>query len=289
MINDKYPVKSKEKAEFSFFWIKISTLGILAYYVLEMINRVFFFNTEIELPVTAVTWRIIDSSIYAAAFVILAIQAAFWRENLKAYENRKKARNAFFALFFAALFTALYEILVIKMEELEYSLRSDLSVPFLLMIITHFYGFNALKQIISKIGSSKKAETGRSFFYTLFALNPAIRFLLPFILMIFSSLGGGLHLVYLYYAELVMTYISAFIAGGVTVFIWIDSRKIKIAHLMESIPKDIDRQLEQAASEFQAMIKKSDVSEFCPSCGVKIYTDTDKCEKCGASIIVQQD
>ena len=289
MINGKYPVKSKEKAEFSFFWIKFSSIGILAYYVLEMINRVFFFNPDIELPVTAVTWRIIDSSVYAFAFLLLAVQAVFWRENLTSYENRKRARNAFFALFFAAFFTALYEILVIKMDELQHSLRSDLSVPFLFMIMTHFYGFNSLKQIINRIGRSKKVETGKSFFYALFALNPAIRFLLPFILMIFSSLGGGLHLVYLFYAELVMTYISAFIAGGVTVFIWIDSRKIKIGHLMEAMPRDIDRQLEHAASEFQAVIKKSNVSEFCPKCGVKIYTDSDTCEKCGAPIIVQQD
>jgi len=289
MINNKYPVKSIEKSKFNFFWIKFAALGILAYYVLEMINRVFYFNPDIDLPLSATNWRIIDTSIYAFAFILLAIQAAFWRENLQAFENRRKARNAFFALVLAAFFTALYEVLVIKMDELQHSQRSDLSVPFLLMIMLHFYGFISLKQIITKIGSSKKVETGRSFFYTLFALNPAIRFLLPFILMIFSSLGGGLHLVYLYYAELVMTYISAFVAAGVTVFIWVDSRKIKIGHLMELIPRDIDRQLEKAATEFQAVIKKSDISEFCPSCGIKVYTDSDKCEKCGALLIVQSD
>ena len=95
MINDKYPVKSKEKAEFNFFWIKLATIGILTYYVLEMINRVFFFNPDIELPISAINWRIIDSSIYAFSFILLAVQAAFWRENLKAYENRRKALISF--------------------------------------------------------------------------------------------------------------------------------------------------------------------------------------------------
>ncbi len=284
MINNKYPVKSKEKESFSLFWIKFATVGILAYYALEMINRVYFFNPELELPMSAVNWRIIDSSIYAFTFLILAVQTALWREKLQAYENRKKARNAFITLILAAFFTALYEVLVIKMDELQHSQRSDLSVPFLFMIMLHFYSFNLVKQIVNKIGSSKKTGTGKSIFYTLFALNPCIRYLLPFLLIVLTSLGGGLQLVYTYYADLVMTYVAAVNAVGVTLYIWIDGRKIKIAHLLEALPRDIDKHIEEVTAEYQTMIKKSDISVFCPSCGIKVHDDSAVCSKCGATI-----
>ncbi len=241
----KYPVKFSETENFSFVPLKIACIGILAYYILEMLNRVIFFTTDIELDEIAVTWRIVDSVIYAIVFLIIAVQTAIWRENLHAYENRKKARNAFFTLILTALVTALYEILLLEMDKLQPSHRSDLTVPFLFMIMLHYYSISQVKQIITRIGRTKKADTGRSIFYSLFALNPCIRYLLPFLLMVLTSVGGDLYFVYMFYSDLIMTYLSAAIAVGFTVMIFIDSRKIRRAYLMEIMRGEIDKQLSQ--------------------------------------------
>jgi hypothetical protein len=239
----KYPVQFREIEKFSFLLLKIACFGILAYYILEMLNRVIFFTTDIELDEIAVIWRIIDSAIYAITFIIIAIQTAMWRENLHAYENRKKARNAFFTLLLTAGFTAMYEILILEMDKLPPSHRSDLTVPFLFMIVLHYYSISQVRQIISRIGRTKKTETGRSIFYTLFALNPCIRYLVPFLLMVLTSVGGDLYFVYMFYSDLIMTYLSAAIAVGFTVMIFIDSRKIRRAYLMETMRTEIDKQL----------------------------------------------
>ncbi len=241
----KYPIKFRETENFSFLPLKIACIGILAYYILEMLNRVIFFTTDIELDEMAVTWRIVDSVIYAITFIIIAIQTAVWREKLHAYENRKKARNAFFTLILTALFTAMYEILVLEMDKLQPSHRSDLTVPFLFMIVLHYYSISQVRQIITRIGRTKKAETGRSIFYTFFALNPCIRYLLPFLLMVLTSVGGDLYFVYMFYSDLIMTYLSAAVAVGFTVMIFLDSRKIRRAQLMETMRTEIDKQLAQ--------------------------------------------
>ena len=241
----KYPVQLKEIESFSFLFLKVSCIGILAYYISEMLNRVIFFTTEFEFDEIAVTWRIVDTSIYAIVFLVIAVQTAVWRENLHAYENRKRARNAFFTLILTAFFTAIYEVLIILMEDLEPSHRSDLTVPFLFMILLHYYSISQVRQIITKIGRTKKTDTGRSIFYTLFALNPFIRYLLPFLLMVLTSIGGEVYFVYMFYSDLIMTYLSAAIAVGFTVLIFIDSRKIKRAYLMEIMREEIDKQLSQ--------------------------------------------
>ena len=239
----KYPIKFRESESFNFTILKIACIGILAYYLSEMLNRIIFFTTDVELEDIAVTWRIIDSAVYAVTFLIIAVQTAVWREQLISYENRKKARNAFFTLILTALFTALYEILVLEMDKLQPSHRSDLTVPFLFMIMLHYYSISQVKLIISRIGRTKKTETGRSIFYTLFSLNPCLRYLLPFLLMVITSVGGNLYFAFIFYSEMVMTYLTAAVAVGFTVLVFIDSRKIRRAHLMEIMRKEIDKQL----------------------------------------------
>ncbi|MHA1224602.1 MAG: hypothetical protein ACTSP3_15370, partial [Candidatus Heimdallarchaeaceae archaeon] len=123
-----------------------------------------------------------------------------------------------FLLLSAGLLTALYEILLILMPE-EQRLQSDYTVPFLLMIITHFVAIIYLKTLIEKIGRSKKVEVGLSLSYILFAANPAIRYLLPFVFLI----GIANPILVILYSELIMTYITAFIAIVFVVFIFIDT------------------------------------------------------------------
>ena len=162
-----------------------------------------------------------------------------WRDQFISIEAKRKGRNAAVALFFGGIFTALYDILSVRIATLQHSRQSDLTVLFLFMIFLHFMGLNYLKQMIERMGRHKKTETGRSIFYSLFALNPVIRFLLPFLLLVFATVGGSLYFVYVYYVELVMTYISAVIAVGFTVFVFRDSRKITIAQRVQYIQEEI--------------------------------------------------
>jgi len=231
VINGKYPINGIETEHFNFTLLRIASLGILAVYISEMINRMIFFDPELPLPV--VGWRIADSIVYATSLIILAFQCTIWVKHLEAYENRKRAKYAVFLLLSAGLLTALYEILLILMPE-EQRLQSDYTVPFLLMIITHFVAIIYLKTLIEKIGRSKKVEVGLSLSYILFAANPAIRYLLPFVFLI----GIANPILVILYSELIMTYITAFIAIVFVVFIFIDTRKIQISQMVDDYEKE---------------------------------------------------
>ena len=234
MINSKYPVQAQRGLFFSFFWIKLGSLGVILYYVSEMLNRIVFYNPEAEFLMPTRTWSMIDSGIYILSFFILAIQTAVWRGEFQSYEYKKKARNAFAGLIGAALFTGMFEILLQLMPE-EQRLQADYSVPFLLMILLNLYGIVMLKNIIERIGRMNRIEVGKSIVYTLFALNPAIRYLASFIILFASSAFFINPYYYMYYSELVMIYITGVIAIGFLIFIFIDSRKIQLAQRMEAL------------------------------------------------------
>jgi len=72
VINGKYPINGIETEHFNFTLLRIASLGILAVYISEMINRMIFFDPELPLPV--VGWRIADSIVYATSLIILAFQ-----------------------------------------------------------------------------------------------------------------------------------------------------------------------------------------------------------------------
>jgi len=239
----EYPQNARRTEHFTHLPLKIGCIVILFYYLSETLNRIIFFSPNLELPIIeeiiSDNWRIGSSAIYAVALLILAIQTIIWRDQFISIEAKRMGRNAFIALFFGGVFTALYDILSVKISTLQYSRQSDLTVLFLFMIFLHFMGLNYLKQMIERMGRHKKTETGRSIFYLLFALNPVIRFLLPFLLLVFATIGGNVYFLYVYYVELVMTYISAVIAIGFTFFSFRDARRIKLAQRMQYLQLEI--------------------------------------------------
>ncbi|NPD88372.1 MAG: hypothetical protein HGN29_06595 [Asgard group archaeon] len=234
MINDKYPVRAETASYFSFFGAKLGSLGIIIYYVSEMLNRLIFYNSEAEYIIPSKNWSMIDSGIYVFALFILASQVAIWRGVFKSYEYKKRARNAFIGIVGAALFTGLFEVLIQLMPN-EQRLQSDNTVPFLLMILFHLYGILQLKAIIRRIGRMNRTETGKAVLYTLFAANPAIRYLASFIILFAGSAFFINPYFYMYYADLVMIYVTGAISIGFFLFIYLDSRKIKIAQMMDAL------------------------------------------------------
>ena len=226
MINNKYPVKLASDLRFSFFGIILGSLGVIIYYVSEMLNRVIFYNPEAEMFIPAQTWSMIDSGIYVIALFILATQIAVWRGTFQSYEYKKKARNTFVGIIGAAIFTGLFEVLLQLMPE-EQRLQADYTVPFLLMILFHLYGIQQMKAIIRRIGRMNRLEIGKSILYTFFAANPAIRYLASFIILFAAPAFFINPYYYMYYAELVMIYVTGVIAIGFFIITIIDSRKVK--------------------------------------------------------------
>ena len=278
---------------FSFFWLIFAGIGMLIYYVVEMINRVLFITIEASDTMWTI-WRLVDSAYLALLFVPIGIQVLSWKRQNLGLESKKKISFIFFSVIGAGFFLAVYETLTELREELlDYSHRGDLTVPFLFMIILHIYGFLLLKNLITMIGRYKEVETGKSIFYILFAINPFVRYLLPFIILIFIQIGGGWATMFFAYSELVMTYISAVIAVGFFIMVIKDSRKIAKGHLLlnhDKIQKDNNlpdlegvKLIEFQDKVIEVPIKKT-VSVFCPKCGLVIYNDSKKCSNCGANI-----
>lgn len=247
MINDKYPVRAESPSYFSFFGAKLGSLGVIIYYASEMLNRVIFYNPDAEFFIPSRTWSMIDSGIYVLALFILATQVAVWRGIFQSYEYKKKARNAIVGIVGAALFTGLFEVLLQLMPD-EQRLQSDNTVPFLLMIMFHLYGIMQLKMIIHRIGRMNRIEIGKSILYTLFASNPAIRYLASFIILFAAPAFFISPYFFMYYAELVMIYVTGVIAIGFFVVIYLDSRKIKIAQLMDALKQQEKEEAEAEAS-----------------------------------------
>ena len=247
MINDKYPVRAETPSYFSFFGAKLGSLGIIIYYASEMLNRVIFYNPDAEFFLPSRTWSMIDSGIYVLALFIIATQVAVWRGVFQSYEYKKKARNAIVGIVGAALFTGLFEILIQLMPD-EQRLQSDNTVPFLLMIMFHLYGIMQLKMIIFRIGRMNRIEIGKSILYTLFAANPAIRYLASFIILFAAPAFFISPYFFMYYAELVMVYVTGVIAIGFFVIIFLDSRKIKIAQMMDALKQKEKEEAEAQAS-----------------------------------------
>lgn len=284
---------------FNFTWLIVACGGMMLYYAVEMVNRVLFVALDQSIIDDWTNrgiwtfWRSADSVFLSFMFILIGIQALSWRRKNLGLDSKKKARNIFFSVIGAGIFLALYEILTDLRSELDYSHRGDLTVPFLFMIILHFYGFILLKNLISMIGRYKGVRTGESIFYTLFAANPVVRYLLPFLILIFAQLAGAWATIFFVYSELAMTYISAVIAIGFFVMIVIDANKISTGHLMM---KHDDQQKDTGLPEMQGVriielqnktIKvplKQNVSVFCPKCGRVIYDDAKQCPNCQAKI-----
>ncbi len=279
---------------FSFFWLKFAGFGMMLYYIAEMVNRILFIALEDSPEQMWITWRIVDSSYLILMFVLMGLQVMSWRRNNIGVENKKKTNYAFFSVILAGVFVALYEILTMLRELLlNYSSQGDLTVPFMLMIMLHIFGFILVKNLITIIGRYKGVKTGGSIFYTLFAINPVVRYLLPFIFLILLQLTGGWASMFFIYSELVMTYISAVIAVGFFIFIWKDSRKIKIGHLLMNHEKEPRnnvlpqvkgiRYIETGNKIIEVPIKQ-DFSVFCPICGLIVYDNAKTCVSCGSKI-----
>ncbi|MHA1199720.1 MAG: zinc ribbon domain-containing protein [Candidatus Heimdallarchaeaceae archaeon] len=289
----EYPPNNFGTDRFSFFWLKLAGFGMILYYIAEMVNRVLYLALEEAPEQMWRIWRIVDSAFLTLMFVPIGIQVLNWKKNNLGFESKKKINRIFISVISAGVFVTMYEILVELRAELPYSHRGDLTVPFLLMIILHVYGFMLLKNTINMIGRYKEVKTGTSIFYILFAVNPFVRYLLPFIILIFAQLGGSWAIIFFIYSELVMTYISAVIAIGFFIFIWKDSDKIDVGHLLLNHDKKlIDNGLPEIQGiklvEFQGKIIevpiKQDVSVFCPQCGLIVYDDAKKCRSCGAKV-----
>lgn len=240
MMKSDYPVKHRESAYFSFFWSKVACVGFLLYYVNEMIIRIIYFSPSMEFPDYIMTWETITSIGLAFVFLVFSFQAVSWRENFQAMENKMKCRNAFFALILSGLFVAIYQILVLY-TPIQQKDQSDYTIPFLIMIMTHFWGIRLIKQIMNVIGRIKKVTTGKSIFYTLFAFNPAIRYLAQFLLFVFTSLAAINPYLFVFYSELVMTYISSVITIIFIIFFLNDIRKIKISQQLEVLELELNQ------------------------------------------------
>ncbi len=279
-------VKNGEYDAFNFTWIRIATFAILGYYVSEMISRIFFFFLDYSDPAIRgnifTPWMIIDTSIYSLALIFIAIQALIWRNTSRDYETRSKARLAFIMLIITAFFTVLYDVLIILQADLQHSHRSDNTAPFIFMIIAHFYALVLIKQLITTIGRSNKTITGTSIFYTLFGLNPAIRYLLWFLFLVFSM---EYTLIFTYYSSLIMVYLASVVTIGFSVAIWRDTRKIKMEYLLASAKRDkmLEKKEQELVLTDQTLLVKQEKSEFCKKCGIRIDPNEVKCPKCGQS------
>jgi len=240
-----YPVDYKEKAQFGFFWLYLALVGFVLYYGSEMISYVIFFKTN-KNPPHEHAWRLIDAGIYALSFVFISFQMVSFGVNFRNYENRVKARRTFIASLILSALIYLYEYLLVNMP-IEQRKQSDYTVLFLSFLIIHYYVGINLKKLINIIGREKGVKTGTSIFYVLFALNPVIRNLMQFVLFIFVSLIINPY-GYIFYANLVMTYISTAIALITVVFIILDVRKIKIAQLLAVLEEEQEKLLHQEAA-----------------------------------------
>ena len=247
LISDKYPVAKENGSYFDFTFAILGSIGIILYYASEMLNRIIFYTPEAEMIMPTRTWSMADSGIYMLALFFIAIQLAIWRGIFQSYEFKKKCRNAFIGILGAGFFTGLFEILLHLMPD-EQRLQSDYSVPFMLMILFHLYGLWQFKVIVSRIGRMKKVETGKNIFYLLFAANPAIRYLASFIIIIAAPAVFISPIVFMYYSELVMVYVTGVIAIGFFIFIILDARKIKIAQMMDSLEKQKSEESEVHAA-----------------------------------------
>ena len=283
--------------DFSFFWLKFAGFGMMLYYIVEMVNRVLFVTLEDTNPLMWEIWRIADSVYFTIMLIPIGIQAISWKNNNIGVENKKKANYAFFSIIGAGIFVLMYEVLTSLRAELDYSHRGDLSVPFLLMIILHFIGIIFIKNLITALGRYKEVRTGDNIFYILFALNPVIRYLLPFIILIFSSLSGTETTIFYFfgYSELAMTYLSSVVAVGFFIFIWKDSKKIKFAQLFQKqkqeqepknngLPEIKGIKYIETQNKIIKIPLKQDFSVFCPKCGVVIYDGAKICSNCGKSL-----
>ncbi|MHA1687454.1 MAG: hypothetical protein ACTSYD_13810 [Candidatus Heimdallarchaeaceae archaeon] len=227
MYPDKeYPIPKEETSFFTSFWLVLSAITSGVYYFNEMLNRAVFFSTQ-ETPPHQKTWRTVDSGIYALAFLFLAIQMVVWGNQFTCYENKKRAKRGFIFSIVTAIFIMIYEYLLLN-TPIEQQKQSDYTVPFMILIFAHVIAIVAVKQIIESIGRQTKIHTGVSPFYSLFAAVLVIRYLLQFIIVIFIALVIQ-PWVFIYYSELVMTYIAAFITFIYTVVLILDVRKIRLA------------------------------------------------------------
>ncbi len=280
----EYSVKNGEYTAFNFTWIKIATFAILGYYLSEMISRIFYFFLDYSNPAVRgdifIPWMIIDTSIYALALICIAIQALVWRNTSRDYDTRSKARLAFIMLIITAFFTVLYDVLLILQADLQYSHQSDNTAPFVFMIIAHFYSMVLIKQLITSIGRSKNTVAGSSIFYTLFGLNPAIRYLLWFIFLVFSM---EYTLIFTYYSSLIMVYLASVVSIGFIIALWKDARKIKIGYLLASAKRDkvLEKEENVLVLTDQTLYAKQEKSLFCKNCGIRIDSEESKCPKCG--------
>ncbi len=301
MINNRYPIKVHGEERFSFFWIKLACFGMMLYYIIEMINRIlfiFFYEDQTGEPIFSEEvmdfWRIADSVFYAIMFILIAIQVLQWRNCNIGLENKKKARNAIFALLVTAFALGLYEALMVLQKDLSYSHQSDLTVPFMLMIVAHFYGMNIVKNLINTIGRYKKISTGESVFYSLFSLNPAIRYLASFIMLFMVPLLTINPYLFMAYSEVVMTYISAVVAVGFFIVLWGDSRRVNRAQLLQNLDekeKGESKPFEgPTLNYFDDLDDPTDTSfkptesVFCSDCGLVIYDNVKKCSNCGKEV-----
>ncbi|MHA1447586.1 MAG: zinc ribbon domain-containing protein [Candidatus Heimdallarchaeaceae archaeon] len=300
MVNNKYPVTAHGEERFSFFWMKLAVFGMMLYYIIEMINRVlfiFFYEDQTGEPIFSQEvmdfWRIADSVFYAFMFILIAIQVIQWRSTNIGLENKKKARNAIFALLITAFSLGLYEALLVLQQDLSYSHQSDLTVPFMLMIIAHFYGMNLVKNLITTIGRYKKVSTGESVFYALFALNPAIRYLASFIMLFMVPILTINPYLFMAYSEVVMTYISAVVAVGFFIVFLRDGRKVKISQLLQNLEEDKgeSKPFEGESLNYFDNVDdptttffNSTESVFCSDCGLVIYDNAKECSNCGKKV-----
>ena len=240
MYPDKeYPIPKEETSFFTSFWVVLSAITSMIYYINEMLNRAIFFSTQ-ETPPHQKTWRTVDSGIYALAFLFLAIQMVVWGNGFTCYENRKRAKKGFIFSIITAIFIMIYEYLLLN-TPVEQQKQSDYTVPFMILIFAHLIAIVAVKQIIESMGRQTKIRTGTSPFYTLFAAVLVIRYLLQFILVIFIALIME-PWVFIYYSELVMTYISAFITFIYTIVLISDVRKIHLAQRILLLEKEENKQ-----------------------------------------------
>ena len=264
-----------------------------------MINRVlfiFFYEDQTGEPIFSQEvmdfWRIADSVFYASMFILIAIQVLQWRSTNIGMENKKKARNAIFALLVTAFALGLYEALLVLQQDLSYSHQSDLTVPFMLMIIAHFYGMHLVKNLITSIGRYKKVSTGESVFFSLFALNPAIRYLASFIMLFMVPILTINPYLFIAYSEVVMTYISAVVAVGFFIVFLKDSRKVKISQLLQNLEeKGESKPFEGESLNYFDNVDdptitsfNSTESVFCSDCGLVIYENAKKCSNCGKEV-----
>jgi len=272
---------------------------MMLYYIIEMVNRVlfiFFYEDQTGEPIFSQEvmdfWRIADSIFYAFMFILIAIQVIQWRGSNIGLENKKKARNAVLALLVTAFALGLYEALLVLQQDLSYSHLSDLTVPFMLMIIVHFYGMNVVKNLITIIGRYKKVSTGESVFYTLFALNPAIRYLASFIMLFMVPLLTISPYLFIAYSEVVMTYISAVVAVGFFIVLLGDSRRVKRAQLLQNLDEKGESKPFEGPSLNYFDIGEDSIdisfnhteSVFCSDCGLVIYENAKKCSNCGKEV-----